>query len=64
MHFGVRQRAAVLARSCPHMAPFTWGTDTPDTLAIATEDALLLGTVDEVRAQHATHDRGRSSPFL
>jgi DNA damage-binding protein 1 len=35
-----------------HMAPFACDADAPDTLAIASDDALILGTIDEVRKLH------------
>ena len=39
-------------RDATHMAPFPCDADVPDTLAIASEDSLILGTVDEARKLH------------
>ena len=39
-------------KTATHMTPFACDPDAPDTLAIASEDALILGTVDEVRKLH------------
>ena len=39
-------------KAATHMTPFPCDADAPDTLAIASEDALVLGTVDEVRKLH------------
>lgn len=36
-------------KSATHMTPFATDTDTPDTLAIASDEGLVLGTIDEVR---------------
>ena len=34
------------------MTPFATDADTPDTLAIASDEGLVLGTIDEVRKLH------------
>ena len=39
-------------KDATHMTPFACDPAVPDTLAIASEDALILGTVDEVRKLH------------
>jgi len=39
-------------KDATHMAPFDADGSSPDTLAVASEEALVIGTVDEIRKLH------------